>query len=108
MAIEDEYSQPELNALRNSQPDAKQMCDMVVLPCITYKACCGIQDGLKAVHQATRNACQGRTAVIQLRCGQHSDQRQQYRLANCIVVEELLSSWPLSLRRECTWTRRYQ
>jgi len=51
-----QYSQSELDVFRNLQPVqvSKQMCDMVVLPYVTYKARCSIQDGLKAVHQASR------------------------------------------------------
>jgi len=82
--MENEYGQLELDAFMNSQPVqvSKQMCDVVVLLRVTCQARPSVQDGLKAIHQASRNDRQCRTAIVQPQHGQRNEQRQQYRLAN--------------------------
>ena len=76
--------QSKMDVFRDPQPVqvSKHRCDMVVLLCFINKMCRSIQHGVKAVHQVSRNARQGRAAVVELCRGRRSNQRQRYRLIN--------------------------
>jgi len=78
--------QSKLDAFRDPQPVqvSKQRCDTVVLPCFINKVCRSVQHGLKAVHQVSRNARQGRAAIVKLCRGQRSVSLCLYRLG-CVT-----------------------